>query len=155
MRRHLILLMPRNKWLVFGPGSLLLLAVHFVNFTDTVWAGSQDPAPGSIRPKYGVPISPLISLTSAALSFSMTVGGSAPPPQGVGISNAGGGTLNWTAAVESGSWLSVAPGSGTGTGTLTISVNPAGLAIRSYHRRVGDEAAQAVSPGTSAAFHVD
>src|SRR5262245_38057098 len=154
MRRHLIPLTRRIKWLAFGPGSLLLLAIHCVNFTDTVWAGSQDPAPGSIRAKY-FPGPPVISLTSVALSFTMTVGGSAPPPQGVGIGNAGGGTLNWTAAVESGSWLSVSPGSGTGTGALTISANPAGLAIRSYHRRVGDEAAQAVSPGTSAAFHVD
>src|SRR5215475_3900052 len=72
------------------------------------------------------PLNPTISLTSDSLSFLAFVGGPSPGSQSVGISNAGMGTLEWSAGVTSGSWLDVSPTSGTGSGTLTISVNSTG-----------------------------
>ena len=67
---------------------------------------------------------PAITLSASSLNFVAAAGAPVPPSQTVSISNSGGGTLNWTAAVSTnsgGNWLSVAPGSGTNTGTLTVS----------------------------------
>src|SRR5262245_38641283 len=76
---------------------------------------------------------PVISLTHASLSFFSLLNGGALTPQTVGISNAGIGTLMWSAGVTSGAWLGVSPASGTGDGTLTVTVNSAGLAIGTYN----------------------
>jgi uncharacterized protein (TIGR03437 family) len=73
-----------------------------------------------------------ISLRPSSLAFSAQAGGANPASQTVAISNSGGGTLNWTASVASGAWLSVSPPSGTGTATLTIAPSIAGLSAGSY-----------------------
>ena len=75
---------------------------------------------------------PAISLSAGQSSFSYTLGGSAPASQTVNITNAGAGTLAWTAASGS-SWLTVSPNSGTGSGTLTLAINPAGLTAQTYN----------------------
>jgi len=69
---------------------------------------------------------PAIGLSKTALNFGAVAGGAATKAQSVIVSNAGQGTLAWTAASDQ-TWLSVAPASGTGTGILQVSVNPIGL----------------------------
>jgi len=69
---------------------------------------------------------PQIRLSRQALNFGALAGGASTKAQSVVVSNAGAGTLNWTAAVDQ-PWLGVTPASGTGTGILQVSVNPTGL----------------------------
>ena len=64
--------------------------------------------------------------------FSWRIGGSTLPSQTVNITNAGGGTLTWSATSGS-SWLTVSPNSGVGSGTLTLGINPAGLTAQTYN----------------------
>src|SRR5579871_1578842 len=78
------------------------------------------------------PQAPSISLSPGAVSFSANQGGASPASKTVSLSNAGGGTLNWSAAAVGGSWLSVTPASGTGPATLTISAVTSGLAAGNY-----------------------
>ncbi len=64
------------------------------------------------------------------MSFSMAVGGHAPPPRVLPIRNAGVGTLNWEAVTntsDGGSWLSISSSSGTAPSNPTVMVNPANL----------------------------
>jgi hypothetical protein len=77
------------------------------------------------------PVSPALALSTSSVSFSATAGGSNPAVQTVGISNTGGGTLNWTASSNQG-WLAVSPASGSNTGTLTVSANIGSLAAGNY-----------------------
>ena len=77
-----------------------------------------------------------IALSVPSLTFTAQQAGANPALQELTISNAGGGTLNWTANASTfsgGDWLSVFPAAGTGTGTMTVSVNSAGLAAAIYH----------------------
>jgi uncharacterized protein (TIGR03437 family) len=76
--------------------------------------------------------SPAIALNPAALAFTAQQGGANPANQTVTLLNSGGGTLNWTASVTSGAWLTVSPASGTGAATLAIAANIAGLSSGSY-----------------------
>jgi hypothetical protein len=67
---------------------------------------------------------------AGALNYSMVNEGEAPPSQDIQIRNAGGGTLDWTAAVttdDGGNWLSVSSASGAATSNLTVTVNPANI----------------------------
>ena len=91
---------------------------------------------------------PTISLSAGQASFSYTLGGSTPASQTVSITNAGGGTLTWSATSGS-SWLTVSPSSGVGAGTLTLSVNPAGLTAQTYNGAITVSASGATnSPQT-------
>lgn len=78
------------------------------------------------------PASPILAVSPTALSFSATQGGANPAAKTLSISNAGGGTLSWTAA-SSTNWLSVSPSSGSGAATLTVSANSSGLAAGTYN----------------------
>jgi hypothetical protein len=67
---------------------------------------------------------------AGALNYSTVIEGEAPPSQDVQIRNAGGGTLDWTAAAttdDGGSWLTVSSASGTATADLSVTVNPANI----------------------------
>jgi uncharacterized protein (TIGR03437 family) len=86
---------------------------------------------------------PSLVLGSQSLSFQFTNGGVIPGGQNVSITNAGGGTLTWTASSNA-YWLSVSAlsssgasvgsgsASGTAPSTLTLSLNPVNLAAGSY-----------------------
>jgi len=79
------------------------------------------------------PPPPAIGLNLTSLTFTAQQGGASPGNQSVNIFNSGGGTLNWTAAVTSGSsWLSASPASGSNGGTLVVSVNASSLSAGSY-----------------------
>ena len=56
---------------------------------------------------------------------------SSPAAKTLTVSNAGGGTMNWTAS-ESASWLSLSPTSGTNDGTITATPSITGLAAGTY-----------------------
>jgi hypothetical protein len=79
----------------------------------------------------GNPNTPVISANPSSLSFSATVGGSNPASQSIGITNAGGGTLNFSASDDA-PWLTVSPTSGTAPATLTASVDITGLATGTF-----------------------
>ncbi|MFO0707749.1 MAG: fibronectin type III domain-containing protein, partial [Nitrospira sp.] len=74
---------------------------------------------------------PIIGLSTSSLAFSGTAGGANPANQTVTVSNAGAGTLAWTAS-DNAAWLTLTPASGTNTGTVTASVNLTGLAAGTY-----------------------
>ena len=77
------------------------------------------------------------SLTVApqAIAFQYTYGGAVPPAQNVTITNAGGGTLAWTASTSA-YWLGVSAASGGAPASLAVSVNPANLAAGTYTENV-------------------
>jgi uncharacterized protein (TIGR03437 family) len=79
------------------------------------------------------PPTPALVPTPATLSFSYQSGASQPPPgQSVTISNPATGSLNFTVASISDTWLTVSPTSGVTPGTLSVAVNPQNLAPGSY-----------------------
>jgi uncharacterized protein (TIGR03437 family) len=77
---------------------------------------------------------PTISVSQTSLQFTADVGGSNPVAQSIDITNAGAGTLAWTASATSatGSWLNVSPSLGIAPSALSIAVNAAGLAAGTY-----------------------
>ncbi len=76
---------------------------------------------------------PAIALSPQSLTFSAQQGGGNPQNQVIAISNAGGGTLSWTAAVGSVAWLALSPTAGSGNGTVTVTANVAGLSAGTYN----------------------
>jgi Concanavalin A-like lectin/glucanases superfamily/Viral BACON domain len=88
------------------------------------------------------PPPPALSVTPASLSFTGTQGGASPAAKTLAVSNAGGGTLNWTAS-ETASWLAVSPAGGTNNGTITVTPNITGLTAGTYNTDVTVSAAGA------------
>jgi len=102
--------------------------------TITVSASGATNSPDTISVTLTVnaaPPSPSLSLSTSKASFTYTLGGSPPASQAVSITNAGTGTLSWSAASGS-SWLTVSPSSGTGSGMLTLGITTAGLTAQTY-----------------------
>lgn len=64
----------------------------------------------------------------SSLTFSYSIGGTAPTSQNLNITSTGGVLTYTTSASSTGNWLSVSPANGSAPGLLTVSVNPAGLA---------------------------
>ncbi|HET8756444.1 MAG TPA: LamG-like jellyroll fold domain-containing protein [Solirubrobacteraceae bacterium] len=94
------------------------------------------------------PAEPVLSVTPASLSFSVTAGNADPAGKTLTIANAGGGTLDWTASADA-AWLDVAPASGTGGRALTVSAATDGLAAGTYDATITVAAAGADgSPAT-------
>ncbi len=89
---------------------------------------------------------PRIAVAPPFLVFGAREGGPNPEGQILTISNAGDGTLNWTATPDTfgGNWLSVEPSSGTNSGRIVVSVNVAGLRAGHYHAQV-----QVTAPGAT------
>jgi hypothetical protein len=71
---------------------------------------------------------PAIGLNPTSLAYDGTVGGTNSSAQPIAISNAGGGTLTWSASSNV-TWLTLSPHSGTNAGIITASMNPAGLLL--------------------------
>src|SRR6202521_1578049 len=82
-------------------------------YVTAYFIGPPTPPPGP----------PTISLSNSQLQFwDYTAQGSLTPPQAVGVSNSGGGTLTWT-ATASAPWINL---TSISTG-FTVAANPAGL----------------------------
>ena len=79
----------------------------------------------------GQPAPPLLNVTPAGLSFTGAQGGANPAAKTLTVTNAGGGTLSFTAADDA-PWLSVSPGSGSAPQDLSVAVSTAGLAPGTY-----------------------
>ena len=84
----------------------------------------------------------------ASLSFSAIQGGGNPAPSTVNLTNAGTGTLSFTAVSDS-SWLAASPASGNTPQALNVAVNAGGLAQGNYtgHVTVSSSSVQG-SPST-------
>jgi hypothetical protein len=74
---------------------------------------------------------PVLQTSPSSLTFGGAVGGANPVAQSVSITNAGGGTLNWTAG-KSQPWLTLSSSAGTAPATLSIGVTSSGLAAGTY-----------------------
>ena len=76
---------------------------------------------------------PVVGLSATELEFT-TQPGVAVASQAIAVSNAGGGTLNWSASVDAAaaSWLSASPSSGVNGGTISVAVDVVGLARGKY-----------------------
>jgi M6 family metalloprotease-like protein len=88
---------------------------------------------------------PVIAVTPTALDFVAAEGGAAPVDQILGISNGGGGTLEWSVS-DAAEWLSLFPASGSAAGetdSVTVSVEPSSLAEGTYTTAITVAAADA------------
>lgn len=83
-----------------------------------------------------------------ALSFNYIVSGALPAAQNVAITNAGGGTLSWSAS-SAAAWLRLSPASGTAPATLSVSINPAIMAAGTYSATVQITATGAIGSPAS------
>jgi glucose/arabinose dehydrogenase/PKD repeat protein len=94
------------------------------------------------------PPQPSLSVSKSALAFRATQNGSDPAARAVDVTNAGTGTLSFTAS-KSASWLTVTPASGTAPATLTVAASIAGMTPGTYTTAVTVAAAGATgSPKT-------
>ncbi len=87
--------------------------------------------PVSLTLSAPVSSSPVIGYAPANLTFSGMAGGANPTAQTLSITNAGTGTLSWSAG-DNAAWLTLTPGSGTNAGSVTANVNTAGMAAGTY-----------------------
>jgi glucose/arabinose dehydrogenase len=106
------------------------------SFTDGPVSGNAFGAPA------GPPPPPALAVSPSSLTFSAVSGGSNPATKTVTVSNAGGGTLNYTAS-DNAAWLSVTPASGSAPKDLTVSVNTSGLAAGTYNANITIDAGSA------------
>ena len=138
-----------------GAGTLTIginaagLSAQTYNAAISVTATGASPQTISVRLTVAAP-APSLSISTNKVTLSFTLGGSAPAPQTVNVSNAGGGTLSWSASSNS-PWLTVSPASGSGAGTLTLGINTAGFSAQTYNGAVSVTASGAAnSPQTIA-----
>jgi uncharacterized protein (TIGR03437 family) len=95
---------------------------------------------------------PSLAIAPQALTFNYTAGGAVPAAQNVSVTNAGAGTLAWTASAGA-FWIDLsASASGGAPATLPISVNPANLAAGTYTSTVEISAAGATGSPASVAI---
>ena len=118
------------------------LAPGTYNGAITITATGAAESPATIPVTLNIAQPPVLAVTPSSLTF--TGAGS----QNLAISNTGGGTLNWSAAVNQ-AWLTVAPLSGTGAASVSVTVNVTGLAPGTYNGAVTITATGATgSPAT-------
>ena len=78
------------------------------------------------------PTTPVLEVTPTTLSFSGVVGGANPLSQNISVSNAGTGTLSWSAG-DNADWLTLTPVSGQNNGTVSAAVSLTGLVANTYN----------------------
>jgi len=87
---------------------------------------------------------PVIQVDPERLYFTGEVGGPNPQPQTLQITNAGGGTLNWSATADV-TWLSLTPSQGTAPSTVRVAVDITGLSAGRYQAQITITAPQATN----------
>jgi Viral BACON domain len=97
-------------------------------------------APSASNSPINVPVTlsvapPTLVVSPTSLSFTGFQGQGNPASQALSVSNAGAGTVNWT-ATSSASWLTVSPASGTAPSTITASINTSGLSFGVYNANI-------------------
>jgi uncharacterized protein (TIGR03437 family) len=142
-------------WMTVSPASgtapsTLSVSVSTAGLTAGTYTGSVQIAaagasntPGSIGVTLTVAEAPAsLAVAPQTLNFQYPYGGALPPAQNVAITNAGGGTLAWTASTST-YWLGISATSGGAPASLAVSVNPANLAAGTYTENVNIAAAGA------------
>jgi hypothetical protein len=76
---------------------------------------------------------PCLNIDPEAFEFTATEGGANPADQYLEITNCGEVSIDWTATVHIGPWLSVLPTSGTDDGTVALMVNVGSLVEGDYY----------------------
>jgi uncharacterized protein (TIGR03437 family) len=104
------------------------VSINIARFTAPLFSAPSQELTYTAPPP---PANPVIALSNSQLSFAFNIGGALPAPQTLSISNAGGGTLSWTASANV-PWLSVSPTFGTAPSAISVSVNSANLAVGTY-----------------------
>lgn len=95
-------------------------------------------------PPSASPPPPVLNVNPSSLSFTVVQGSGNPPSQTLTVSNAGGGTLNWS-VTDNASWLTHTPQSGAGGGSITVNVATDSLAAGTYTATLTVSAAGASS----------
>ncbi len=137
-----------GNWLLVSPAGgtapgVVSISVNAATLTSGTYRGRVTvEAPGAGAPAQTVTVQLTVQAALAAklavdprsLSFEMESGRGNPPPATLHISNAGGGTLAWTARAETangGNWLSVSSSSGAASpgapSAILVQANVAGL----------------------------
>jgi hypothetical protein len=102
-------------------------------YTDTVFvSGNTANSPQKVAVNLNLAeAAPVIAVDPASFTFDVIVGNN-PDDQTMEITNAGGGSLDFTLS-KLRDWLTLDPVSGTAPATITLSVNTAGLAVGVYY----------------------
>jgi uncharacterized protein (TIGR03437 family) len=137
-----------DAWMTVSPASgtapsTLSVSVSPAGLSAGMYTGSIQIAsagasntPASIGVTLTVTEAPAsLAVAPQALTFQYTYGGAPPPAQNLAITNAGGGTLAWTASTSA-YWLGASAASGGVPASLSVSVNPANLAAGTYTENV-------------------
>jgi uncharacterized protein (TIGR03437 family) len=130
------------------PGTLQLIAVPPTGlaagtYTGSVTVTATNPGGAAVLDSSVViPVvlqltSGTISVSSTPLSFSQSIGGSAPPAQSVGVTSNVPGLTFIPSAYDGGlGWLSVSPSTGTTNGSFNVSVDGSKLTSNTYTGKV-------------------
>ena len=153
-------------WLALSPGSgtgngtipatVTTGALTVGTYSATVTISAVGAATVSVPVTFTVtatPVLPAIGMSPTSLSFAAQQGGGNPAAQTFTISNAGGGTLNWSVSPNT-TWLAVSPASGTGNGAVTVSVTTGILPAGSYTGNITLSATGASSTTVPVTFTV-
>ncbi|MDA0180301.1 PQQ-dependent sugar dehydrogenase [Solirubrobacter phytolaccae] len=103
----------------------LTAGTYTTNVTVTAPGATDSPKTVAVTLTVAAP-PPVLDVSPAALTFSATVGGSAPAAKTLAVANTGGGALSYTASDDA-AWLSVTPASGSAPATLTVTPAISGL----------------------------
>ena len=109
------------------------------NYEGIVYPALDSPQSVSVTYTVYQSAVPSVRVSTNDISLSGVAGMGAPAAATVAVSNAGPGTLNWSAAVQSASgapWLSITPPSGVNSGSVGLVASPAALAAGSYTAKV-------------------
>jgi hypothetical protein len=92
-------------------------------------------APGASNSPVTIPVTfavkdALLAIQPTSLAF-FAASGTDPAAQSLAVSNAGSGTLNWTASADS-PWINLGSTSGTAPNSIAVSLDVAGLATGNY-----------------------
>jgi hypothetical protein len=109
------------------------LAVGTYSGTVSIAASGASNTPKAV-PVTLMVTGPSLTLSPTTLTFSYTLGGTAPIAQNVTVGSSGT-AVDYTVTASTtsgGSWLAVTPASGTTSGMTNVSVHPSGLASGTY-----------------------
>ena len=101
------------------------------SYTGTVTIAATGATSVTIPVTFVVAAPPTIGMSPSSLSFTAQQGGGNPVAQTLSISNAGGGTLSWSATPDT-TWLAASPSSTTGNGTVSVVATTGILTAGSY-----------------------
>jgi uncharacterized protein (TIGR03437 family) len=142
-----------GTWLGVTPASgttpaTFTVAVAPTNLGPGAYNGTiQVTSPGAVGSPLNISVTltvtaaPSIAVTPTSLQYSFQIAGTNPPPQSFTVTSTGP-SVTASAAVASGSFLSVSPASGTTPATFTVAVTPTNLGPGAYNGTI-----QVTSPG--------